>query len=239
MHEASLREQNCMVTLTYDNEHLPERGSLDRRAFPLFMKRLRKRIEPERVRYFHAGEYGERFKRPHYHALLFGFDFGDKVLAGRRGDFPVWSSVVLSGLWAQGRCEIGTVSFESAAYVARYVVKKLAGDELAAHVRVDLESGDVVELEPEYCTMSRNKGIGFEWFRRYGGEVYPSDGVVCRGQLVKPPRFYDSQFELESPEVFDEVRKSRRLKRSVIGNNLVAGEVNAVSRLSLKRRELE
>ena len=72
VHEASLYDENCFITLTYDDEFLPVGGSLDKGAFPRFMKRLRKKFEPRRIRFYHAGEYGDRFGRPHYHALLFG-----------------------------------------------------------------------------------------------------------------------------------------------------------------------
>lgn len=237
MHEASLYDDNCMVTLTYDDLHLPEAGCLDRSAFPLFMKRLRKAIEPQKVRYFHAGEYGERFGRPHYHALLFGYDFPDKVKLGNRGDFPVWRSPSLEVLWSFGRSEIGSVTFESAAYVARYVVKKCSGAHLAPHVEINLESGELIEKVPEYCTMSRRPGVGARWFERFGAEVMRSDEVLCRGKLMKPPRFYDGRFEIADPMLFGDV-KARRLMRHRVGNR-EAAEANAKARYSLYKRGLE
>lgn len=237
MHEASLYEENCFVTLTYDDAHLPERGSLDREAFPLFMKRLRKQIAPRKVRYFHAGEYGERFGRPHYHALLFGFDPADKVGAGKSGDCPVFEAASIGEVWPFGRHQLGAVTFESAAYVARYVAKKCVGALVAPHERVDLESGEVVSLEPEYATMSRRPGIGRRWLEAFGAEVYPEDGVVCRGRLVKPPRFYDSQFELVDPETFEEVRTRRREAHREQDKRVL--EEHVKRKYSLYRRELE
>lgn len=233
-----MHEENCFLTLTYDEEHLPARGSLDRQAFPLFMKRLRKSIAPQKVRYFHAGEYGERYGRPHYHALLFGYDPKDKVGAGKSGDCPVFTAESVSEVWPFGRHQLGAVTFESAAYVARYVAKKCSGAALSAHERISLETGEVVSLVPEYATMSRNKGIGSSWLKAFASEVYPEDGVVCRGRLVKPPRFYDSQFELVDPECFEEVRVRRR-ENAGDGCDLAAREANAQARLSLYKRELE
>jgi hypothetical protein len=232
MHEASLYDDNCFVTLTYDEKHLPVGGSLVREHFPLFIRRLRKAIFPRKVRYYHVGEYGTYYGRPHYHALLFGYDFGDKVKWSERGGFTVWRSCELEALWPLGYCELGSVTFDSAAYVARYVV----GTDSRGVVGLDAD-GCVSELEREYSTMSRRPGIGRGWFDKFGGEVYPADGVVVNGVLRKPPRYYDIRLAIESPEVFDGVRCSRM--RRIRKVNLEAAEKCAIARLSLKRRELE
>ena len=59
VHEASLYERNCFITLTFSPEHFPKDRSLNKRDFQLFIKRLRKKFGPG-VRYFHCGEYGEQ-----------------------------------------------------------------------------------------------------------------------------------------------------------------------------------
>ena len=123
--ESKMHKENSFITLTYDQKHLPVDNSLDKRAFQLFMKRLRKRLD-KRVRFYHAGEYGEKNGRPHYHAILFNFDFPDKKLHTIRNGYPVWISKSLDEIWGLGICEIGTVTYESAAYVARYIVDKLS-----------------------------------------------------------------------------------------------------------------
>lgn len=244
MHEASLHDENAFVTLTYADEHLPDYGSLDKRAFPLFMKRLRK-ARAEKVRFFSCGEYGERFGRPHYHALLFGCDFPDKVRCGERGKFPVWQSAELERLWPFGRAELGSVTFESAAYVAAYVVKKVTGSEErkdAAYGVVDGETGEVVRREAEFALMSRRPGIGRPWLERFGCEVYPGDGVVVRGRLMRPPRFYDMWFEKENPgELLDVSRRRRRALPEVEKSQerLDAKGAVARARYDLYRRELE
>lgn len=191
MHEAQMHEDNCFLTLTYDNEHLPADGSVDVRHFQLFMKRLRKRVG--KVRYYHCGEYGEKNWRPHYHALLFGYDFGDKrpfrVINGN----TIYTSDLLRSLWPFGFSSIGAVTFESAAYVARYVMKKVNGDAANAHYeRVDEETGEVFRVRPEYTTMSRYPPIGAGWYQRYSSDVYPGDFVVVNGVKCKPPRAYDN-----------------------------------------------
>lgn len=211
MHEASLHADNCFVTLTYSNEHLPPYGSLVKADFQKFMKRLRKEIAPARVRFFHAGEYGDRLGRPHYHVCLFGYGFPDKVEFTRRGGHPVYRSRLLERVWPYGLSEIGSLTFESAAYVARYVTKKVTGQAAEDHYCIaDAESGEAVMLQPEYATMSRRPGIGARWLEKFSDEVYPNDEVVMRGRAMKPPRAYDVRFKEQFPELFAQVR-SRRL----------------------------
>ena len=232
MHEASLHDENCFITLTYDEEHLPANGSLDKAAFPKFMKRLRKRFHGRRIRYYHAGEYGDRFGRPHYHSCLFGFDFPDKVSWPRKVDYPVWRSAVLESLWPFGASEVGAVTFESAAYVARYVTKKVTGKKAGEYYR---------GLQPEYSTMSRRPGIGKEWFEQYKCEVYAEDGVVVRGRLMKPPKFYDGEFELCDPDAMAAVRRARKKARDSNeerGSRMLARKEVAEAKLSLKARRL-
>ena len=101
MHEAQMYDRNCFVTLTYDDEHLPPNGSLNKRDFQLFMKRLRKRYGSG-IRYYQCGEYGELLGRPHHHAILFNFDFDDKVLWSVRDGVRLYRSASLEQLWPHG-----------------------------------------------------------------------------------------------------------------------------------------
>lgn len=213
MHEASLHTDNCFVTLTYSPQYLPPYGSLVKSDFQKFMKRLRKEIAPSRVRFFHAGEYGEALGRPHYHACLFGFNFSDRVQFSTRRGHAVFRSALLERVWPYGLSEVGSLTFESAAYVARYVTKKVTGRAAEDHYSVvDPVTGEVVQLEAEYATMSRRPGIGAGWFDRYRDEVYPSDEVIMRGRSMRPPRAYDVRLEAESEDVFQGVKAARRLK---------------------------
>lgn len=210
MHEAACHEENAFVTLTVDDAHLPPDGSLDRAAFPGFMKRLRARVAPRRVRFFHAGEYGETYGRPHYHACLFGWWPPDAEFARMRGEHRVYRSALLAELWPDGFNEVGSVTFESAAYVARYMVKKSGQqvrDELLA---LDGDTGECWPVEPEYSTMSRRPGIGRPWLERFGEEVFRDDGVVVRGRLSKPPRYYDQWFEVVDPARMEAVCLKRQ-----------------------------
>lgn len=208
MHEASLHKENCFVTLTYDDAHLPSDGSLDKKEVSAFMKALRKAIFPRKVRFFCAGEYGSIRGRPHFHILLFGISFSDRYQCGTRGEYPVYRSPFLESIWRKGFSEIGTVTIESAGYVARYIMKRGKG---AKKVSVDLESGeDLGPVDPEFALMSRNPGIGAGWIDKWSCDVYPRDGVVVRGSLCKPPRYYDLRVERRCPELVDGVRRRRK-----------------------------
>lgn len=202
MHESRLHDRNSFLTLTYDQRHVPPGGTLRVEDFQLFMKRLRKRCSGA-LRFFHCGEYGERNGRPHYHCCLFGEDFhGDRVHVetSQRGDF-LYESAFLTDVWGMGKAMIGDLTFESAAYVARYVLKKVTGEKKAEHYG---------ERLPEYVTMSRRPGIGADWFEKFKTDVYPSDSIVMRGRLMMPPPFYDKLLEKVDPALFERVKRDRK-----------------------------
>ncbi len=209
-HEASLYEDNSFITLTYDDAHLPPNGSLNLRHFQLFMKRLRFYM-PQHVRFYHCGEYGEKFLRPHYHACLFNCGFPDKkVHAITKDKNHLYTSEILSELWPMGWAIIGEVTFQSAAYVARYIMKKINGADQAKHYeRFNLSTGEIFNVKPEYTTMSRRPGIGHDWLKKFTSDVYPSDFVVIGGRKMRAPKYYDRQFELTYPSDFEKVRAAR------------------------------
>ena len=211
VHEASLYDDNCFITLTYRDEDLPSDGSLNLVHFQKFMKRLRRFFSGRMIRFYHCGEYGEETGRPHYHALLFNLDFEDKVIWSERDGNRYYRSEVLERLWRYGMVIIGELTFESAAYTARYIMKKITGDAAADHyLRCD-EHGEAFWLVPEYTTMSRRPGIGRGWYDLFGSEVFPSDDVVLNGALMKPPRFYADIFKEADPEGFEVVKRERSL----------------------------
>lgn len=254
--EAKLYEKNCFITLTYAPEFLPENGSLVMEHFQLFMKRLRKKYGKS-IRFFHCGEYGEHFKRPHYHACLLNFDFPDKqhLYTTSRGDF-VYSSKALDKLWGYGRAEIGSLTFESAAYVARYVTKKINGNLANEHYTViDPGTGELVRLKSEYTTQSRTPGIGAPYLQKYGKDIYAHDRITFRGGLHrKPPRAFDRRYEITNPDEFYAVRVRReeaaysvdgltKFRKKALDNTFerlkVREEVQQASLKTLLKRNLE
>lgn len=227
MHEASLYEDNSFLTLTYDNDNLPKDGSLHLEHFQKFMKRLRKENEKKTIRFYHCGEYGEKFARPHYHALLFNHDFADKCLFSKsNGDNRIYTSETLSRLWPQGFSIIGSVTFESAAYVARYILKKVTGAKAADHYG---------SRRPEYTTMSRRPGIGSEWFSKFRTDVFPRDQIYVRGNQTRPPRFYDTQFNKIDPSTMALIKIQRSKNEKFVTDVLSNGKVIRVSDSSDRR----
>ncbi len=217
VHEAQMHSKNCFITLTYSPENLPADGGLVLGDWQKFAKRLRHKAGA--FRFFHCGEYGEVNMRPHYHACIFGLDFvADRGLWKDSGKYPLFRSPLLDKTWGHGFATVGALTFKSAAYVARYVMKKVNGP-LAKekYSRVDPSSGEVFSVRPEYVTMSRNPGIGSTWFEQFKSDVYPSDEVVHEGKRYRPPRFYDSQLdELE----LDVLKAKRRASVAVRGKEL-------------------
>ncbi len=225
VHEAQLHERNCFVTLTYDNEHLPKDLSVDVEHWQKFAKRLRKRCG--RFRFLHCGEYGERTFRPHYHACIFGLDFSrDSMLWKREKDYTLSTSPMLNEIWGMGHCILGALNYGSAAYVARYVMKKMTGD-LAKeeYRRLDERTGEEWFVKPPYVTMSRRPGLGAEWFSRFYRDVYPDDVCIRDGRKQRPPKFYDRLMERKDPVFWKGVAGARRRAEDQEPDRLYAREI--------------
>lgn len=238
VHESTLYKKNCFITLTYNNENLPAGGSLIKSDFQKFMKRLRKRFSADstsRIRYYMCGEYGEKFQRPHYHALLFNFDLPDREYWRRSGaGEKLYVSQILNEVWGHGFTSVGEATFESAAYVARYICKKISGPLALDHYNmIDKETGEILsERIPEYNCMSRRPGIALGWLEKNVGDVYPGDFVLMkRGEVYKkckPPKYYDSKYEIFSPDEHALIKEARKSKSKQHAEN------NTFSRLAIR-----
>ena len=236
VHEASLHDDNCFITLTYNMDNLPPGSTLVKEDWQLFMKRFRKRIN-KKIKFLHAGEYGYQYNekkeiikdslgreligRPHYHAVIFGYDFEDKYhFKNSPSGMPLYRSPLLEDIWTKGFSSIGTVTFESAAYVARYSTKKRNGEEASKkcdqglkHYERLTEDGEIIECLPEYQTMSnRSGGIGKNWAGLYSQEFMKTDSVIINGKEVKPPRYYVDQLSEEPTERLKAKRKKAMRK---------------------------
>lgn len=209
--EAKEYNENCFITLTYNDDSLPARGSLDVRHFQLFMKRLRKRYSDRKIKVMYCGEYGDVKKsfRPHFHACLFNLDFEDKKYFFTKNGKKIYTSAILDDVWQrQGHASTAALEFASAAYVARYTLKKVTGQFADGHyLRVDKDTGEFYSLTPEFAFMSNE--IGKAWYTKYLSDVYPSDEVVCRGRRMRPPRYFDVLLERNDPELLEELKVDR------------------------------
>jgi hypothetical protein len=213
-HEAQMHDENSFLTLTYNDKNLPKDGSIHKSHLQKFIKRLRKAIEPKRLRYYACGEYGEKMGRPHYHAIIFGYDFPDKEFhhvsnPKKRNRFStsdqnkVYTSGLLDSIWQKGYGTIGEVSFESAGYVARYIGKKIGGEMALEHYK---------GKNPEFALMSRRPGIGSKWLEKYFTDVYPKDFTTVNGRKMKPPRYYDKKLMKSHWDLHETIKEQRKEK---------------------------
>jgi len=254
VHEAQLYDDNCFITLTFNDEYLFKwssrglkledrpaviSGSLVKRDFQNFMKRLRREYPGVKIKYFHCGEYGEDGDRPHHHACLFNFRFPDQEEFVTESGSKVWVSDTLTKLWPFGYSYIGDVTFESAAYCARYVIKKWARQNLKGEALFqamkDFDKNEGSKLA-EYVTMSRRPGIGADWIDQFFSDVYPKDFITIRGVKCKPPKYYDLKKELTNQDEFFKIKYARLLRaKSNPDNSLVRLKVRKL----VKEKEIQ
>lgn len=225
MLEGMCHEENCFVTLTYNDEHLPAGETLVPEDLNLFLKRLRKKLYPEKIRYFAVGEYGDKSWRPHYHAILFGTIDEDAIN-------EAWTV----GGEQIGWVDVGELNEKTAGYITGYVVKGLTSKKDKELIKYC--------LYPEFSRSSTGKpgGIGIEAIMGIGDRLKGSkwkDGLVISklqyGNSHKPlgryltqkliefggldKRAYDEQYYDYISEVFD-----KHLERGIYKDNIVNEE---------------
>ena len=226
-HEASLYQDSMFVTLTYSDEHLPEHGTLVKAHPQKFLKRLRKHLYPNWIRFYMCGEYGDTTERPHYHLLIFGHRFPDAYPWNHKRGNTTYRSDTLERLWPYGHSDFGNVTFQSAAYVARYIIKKQNGDNaIYEYGEPDPETGEVIQTRiPPYTCMSLGKvtdpkdpdydirkqgGIGYGWYQKYKNDLFPADRLVLQdGKEMPVPKYYRELLKREDPDLYDQLRKQR------------------------------
>lgn len=201
--ESMCHQENSFLTLTYDDQHLPKR--LIKAHLSGFIKRLRSRHPEIEIRFFGCGEHGEESGRAHYHCLVFGYSFPDKVIHSKSelGD-NYYVSNELSSLWIFGHSLIGEVSLESCSYVARYTTKKSAPS-----------------YKDEFILMSRRPGLGFEWFQKNKDRIYLSDhvyGKFGKSHRAKVPTYFDKLAEKDGLDLT--LIKDDRVSRANCFNEL-------------------
>jgi hypothetical protein len=211
----------------------------------LFMKRLRKYYTGKSIRFYLCGEYGDKTGRPHYHILLFGHDFADKKLYSENRGNKLYTSETLESLWPYGHCPIGQVTEQSAAYVARYIMKKINGDMAEDHYHaVDSETGEITKIKPEFSTMSRRPGIGSKWFEQNHHDLYSRGYYVdSNGKKYKIPKYYDKMLEEFDQFKFLDVKEKREELAELFEENhspdrLHAKEMILQSKIEKLNREI-
>lgn len=267
MAEASSYEHNIFLTLTYNNECLPPKwenspvNSLVKRDLQLFIKRLRKALPDQKIRYFACGEYGPQNMRPHYHLILFNCNLPDKKMyyINQQG-FMYFTSKIIHDCWypeedsklpkddrrSMGFHTITDCNWHTCAYTARYIVKKQKGKNSSIYEQYN--------YQPEFTLMSRKPGIGRDYFDKHAIEIY-YDGAFLPTEdghiRIYPNKYYDDLFDIEYPDaavVLDEVKQDIIENNNKLKSNLTSlsyndmlrsEEINKISQTkALKRKEV-
>lgn len=223
MLELQDHDEASFVTLTYNDENVPLSTYVDyngeeqismtlqKKDLQLFLKRLRKEVYKntgKRIRYYACGEYGDKTKRPHYHLIIFGVDFNtDKKQIGKSElGFPQYTSETLEKVWTKGYSMVCDVSWQTCAYVARYVTKKHKGQSASYY--------DYFNIQPEFPLMSRKPGIGRKYFDMHKDEIYKNQEIFIStgkgGIKIRPPRYYDKLLEIEKPLEMAKLKEARK-----------------------------
>lgn len=184
-------------------------ASLRKTDFQLFMKRLRKKLKQKydiTIRFFACSEYGTKSLRPHYHAIIFGYDFSDdRVLYKQNfnGD-KLYNSKLLSDCWPFGHAVIADCNWNTCAYVARYCLKKSDNDLNSFYEHFN--------CEPEAVFMSRRPGIARDYYDDHKHTIYNSSSIILpnsNGRKIRPPRYFDKLYDVEYPSDYNRVREKR------------------------------
>lgn len=193
-----------MLTLTYDDDHLPEHGSLQWEDVQKFIRR--QRDAGVAFKYFGASEYGDQTNRPHYHLCIFGQDWTDEHQIITRNDPFEWTNVKLEREWGLGRIRLSPLNFSTAAYAASYVQKKLGNTK--PWVLLDKETGEIIQLEQPRAY--RSQELGKAWFKQYKQQVIDHDHVIINSIRQKPPKRYDEWLREIDLATADKIKQERR-----------------------------
>lgn len=216
---------NEMVTLTYNDEHLPKKEGIDPKTGEVlevstlckedvkkFNKDLRRywkyHYGEDNIRFYMCGEYGDQKGRPHYHILFFNLNIRDKEFHKYSDEgFPLYSSKILEEIWGRGWVQINEVNESTCAYVARYILKKQKG-------KGSKEWYEAMGKVPEYTNGSRKPGIGYDYYADHKDEIYEHDKMVLGtskgAQQIKPSKYYDRLFDVDEHDTMELIKKRRK-----------------------------
>lgn len=232
LHELESWDDSTFVTLTYDDDHLPTGGNLQKEELQYFFRKLRKSTGLK-IKYFACGEYGGLKGRPHYHAIVFGLPrlnpwfqfYCSRIKNGVR------HFIYTSYLWEKGEIELGYVSSHSIQYVSGYIQKKLNKE----------QRGD---LKPEFQLQSL--GIGKDWINSNSEYVLKDLEIVYHGKQMGIPRYYKKVLDIDTDRLKALSEEQRRLleldleKRGIESWNMLSEvqQMNINRDLSYKKKQL-
>lgn len=221
------KNDDCwFLTLTYDDEHVPTKTTkndktgeikqgltLKKQDLQKFIKKLRRHYEYHYnhtgIRFYAAGEYGETTNRPHYHLCMFNMPIFTKYELHKKNEIgqAIFTCEEIQKIWGLGFIAIAHQSWETAAYTARYMLKKQKGDTADWYYKSQAK-------DPEFTLCSRNPGIGKEYYDNNKQKIYKNDEIIIArakgAQKIKPPKYYDTLYDIEEPEEMEEIKEKRR-----------------------------
>lgn len=200
MLESKNYANNCFLTLTYKDNPV----SLKKKDFQLFMKRLRKKLSPLKIRYFACGEYGKKGKRPHYHAIIFNWSpTNDDIICNVPGEKSLFRSRTLESVWTYGFSSFGQLTFDSAKYCAKYMQKMN-----------DFPQG----CEKPFTLMSNKPGIAFDYVNQ-NEDFLIDDKIYNNSHYIKTPRYFLKVLERQGYDLT--AFKERRLKNALLHKDII------------------
>lgn len=214
------------------------------------------------IRYFHCGEYGALGDRPHHHAILFNFRPSDLEYVTTRNGYRLYRSEKLEECWSKpitaeeyhlynprdcyqregktyvrlGFITIGELTWETAAYTARYILKKQgrAGEN---YQHTDTTTGEVTDRIQEYVTMSNRPGLGQRWIKEFYLDFYPHNYILHKGRRLKPPKYYDKWMEANQPEIMEGVKCKKQQQAKHRALTVTQKQLMAEEAIKLKQVE--
>lgn len=228
--EAESYSENWFLTITYDQDHLPEAGTmidpktgeemgqnpfgtLKPKDWTLFLKRLRqyykRKYNHEGIRMMACGEYGEQYSRPHYHAIMYNLPLHNMAFhTYNENHEALYRCLELEEIWGKGMIVAADVNWNTCAYVARYITKKVG-------LPTQEEYYKCLGVAPEFFRMSRKPGIGRTYFETHKDEIYKKDCLTIQkyggGKMkVRPPKYYDKLYDKINHDEFERLKTKRR-----------------------------
>lgn len=222
------KPETCwFITITYNNENIPTKTikniktndikistTLDKNDLRLFIMRLRRHYEytynHQGIRYYACGEYGETTNRPHYHICFFNLPIFTELKEIKKNELGqmIWTNDEIQKIWGKGFIAIAHQSWETAAYTARYMLKKQKGKDAKWYYESE---GKI----PEFTTMSTHPGIAKNYYDTNKKKIYENDEIIiAKGEKtlkIKPPKYYDNLYDIENHEEMEEIKLNRRI----------------------------
>jgi len=184
-HESQEWDRNCFLTLTYDDKHLPE--TIQKKEIQSFINRLRKSSDRP-IRYYACGEYGEKTRRPHYHAIIFNEDFLSSKFQYAISD-SMYGNSHLQRTWGKGQVTISEFNHARAKYTAGYVTKKINDTDT-------------------FALMSCRPPIGRTWLQKHHDNIRRNETIVIDGERLPIPRVYLNW--LKGVQDYDHIKQNLR-----------------------------